>query len=357
MQWFRVYTEVRHDPKLKRLARDLDWSVATAVGVWVTVLAIAGESPTRGVLLLAPGVPADERDLEDAADVADAAGWISAMVKLDLLGRREDGALFVTHWSSRQFVSDDSAPRVKAARARARDAEAVTAPDRYSNGPETEAEAEAQAETDAEDDDEQMPAAADSGPAPVQRGKAAPAVVDSELLEGVVLGKCRALGITEAQAHRMLSKCGEAGMAAWLEYVEASPGLKNPAAFLQSQAMTGAKAPAVPKGKGRDRESSAYAEAQDLAELNAAMRSDPDLCKRILKAPATELERKAGKRWREIEAERRALDKEIHEVYLRMVKDPALVERIRADDLRTWGESGALERWDKVHEPPAGVPR
>ena len=54
--WFRMYSEVIHDPKIRKLSPAQRW-------VWVGLLCLASESDTRGVLEIAPGVPYEPEDL------------------------------------------------------------------------------------------------------------------------------------------------------------------------------------------------------------------------------------------------------------------------------------------------------
>ena len=62
MKWFRLYTEIRRDPKLRRLPVSYRW-------VWITILCIARESPRPGWLLLRRDMPAQPADIADEANV------------------------------------------------------------------------------------------------------------------------------------------------------------------------------------------------------------------------------------------------------------------------------------------------
>ena len=109
--WFRIYTEILGDRKLRRQDPAVRW-------LWIVVLAIARESPTPGTLLLASndGVeePIDATDLADKGalpvDVVKA-----GMAEFERLGMVTivDGAWVVTQWGARQFESDDVTRRTR----------------------------------------------------------------------------------------------------------------------------------------------------------------------------------------------------------------------------------------------------
>lgn len=117
MPWVRLYVEVVRDRALRRVDAEVRW-------VWVTILCIAGESPVRGVLLVADGdkepVVVTAADLQDEAKVRAKAvregidyftqlGWISA--------DGPAGAWRVTGWGRRNFESDNVTARTAKHRA------------------------------------------------------------------------------------------------------------------------------------------------------------------------------------------------------------------------------------------------
>lgn len=112
--WFRFYTEAVYDRKLQRLTPAQRW-------VWVTVLALAKESPRPGYLLIESAV-ADARDIASTADVRvrDAESALAAFVERGMLSR-VDGVWHVTNWDKRQFKSDDVTERTSRHRSRERD--------------------------------------------------------------------------------------------------------------------------------------------------------------------------------------------------------------------------------------------
>ena len=63
MPWFRLYTEMPSDRKIRRLKVEHRW-------LWVCVLCAARQSPIHGLLLVADGVPCDEQDLADMSGLS-----------------------------------------------------------------------------------------------------------------------------------------------------------------------------------------------------------------------------------------------------------------------------------------------
>ncbi|KKL06520.1 hypothetical protein LCGC14_2595200 [marine sediment metagenome] len=133
MKWFRVYSEVLHDPGVRRLPSGLFKD-------WVLLLCIANEGKPRGVL---PPV----------ADIAYHLNRSPARVEsllTDLQGRglidEVDGSLVPHNWDKRQFESDDVAARVRKHRNGVTGN--VTKP-LHETPPETEAETEAETEVGA----------------------------------------------------------------------------------------------------------------------------------------------------------------------------------------------------------------
>ena len=108
MTWFRFYTDTVKDPKINRLSFVHRW-------LWVTVLSFAKESPIQGHLKLSRNVSVTFQDISDAVHIPldDVQEGMKLLEDLDMLHRDEiDGHYIVTHWSKRQFVSDDSTSRV-----------------------------------------------------------------------------------------------------------------------------------------------------------------------------------------------------------------------------------------------------
>lgn len=60
MDWFRLYPEIRRDPKIRRLDPTTRW-------LWITILCIASDSPERGRLLISKDLPYIVEDIADEA--------------------------------------------------------------------------------------------------------------------------------------------------------------------------------------------------------------------------------------------------------------------------------------------------
>lgn len=107
MTWLRLYTEVRHDRKLRRLPPEQRW-------LWIVLLTIAKESPKPGWLLVSEDVPMTVDDIADEAaiDIESAKSGIEAFLGLGML-EEVGGSLHVVQWDKRQFVSDNATQRWK----------------------------------------------------------------------------------------------------------------------------------------------------------------------------------------------------------------------------------------------------
>ncbi len=108
-QWFRLYREVIHDPKLRKATPAQRW-------LWVALLCLADDD---GLVRLAPGVPYDDADLADLAgvEVADVECGLEHFRRLGMV-ESAPGGLVVVKWNSRQFKADSSTDRVRAFRQR-----------------------------------------------------------------------------------------------------------------------------------------------------------------------------------------------------------------------------------------------
>jgi hypothetical protein len=126
MAWCRWYDDALHDPKLERVAHDLEWHYLKVLGAWGGLLILANQSPVRGTLLLG------NRDPMGTFDIAKALGLdetlcetlSETLVKHKLLKKTGRG-LTLTNWVKRQKRSDVSTNRVREYRLRKR-SETVT---------------------------------------------------------------------------------------------------------------------------------------------------------------------------------------------------------------------------------------
>ena len=113
MPWFRVYGELLSDPKIKRIARSIGCSKSTVIGIWISMLAIAGDSDDRGKLLISGQIPYTTEDLVDELDLepSELAKFINQFRKLGMI--EGDETITIVNWEKRQPSSDNSAERVK----------------------------------------------------------------------------------------------------------------------------------------------------------------------------------------------------------------------------------------------------
>ncbi len=155
MPWFRMYTEIKDDPKLQRLDFSARW-------LWVVVLCIAAGSPARGRLLIAAGVPYTLSEIAREADLPepDAREYLEQMASMRMVGWNGD-TLCVLNWDKRQFQSDTSTDRVKRHRRRQNGpvdaAGDETFQERFRNAPEADTEADTDAYTDLNDKQAKSP--------------------------------------------------------------------------------------------------------------------------------------------------------------------------------------------------------
>ena len=116
LPWFRLYSELLEDKKLKRLAHLADQDILTMRGFWCSLLCLANDSPERGVLLFPDGVAMS------CADVAEEIGMDAdqCITMMELFARdplclleNYDGKWRITNWDKRQFKSDNAAERAR----------------------------------------------------------------------------------------------------------------------------------------------------------------------------------------------------------------------------------------------------
>lgn len=121
-QWLRLYTEIRHDRKLRRLSPARRW-------LWITLLSIAKESPCPGWLLYSEGVPVNFDDLADeaAVDREEVEAGLKDFTEQRMV-EKVDGVWRLLNWDKRQFTSDSARERVKKHREKKKSAQSPTAP-------------------------------------------------------------------------------------------------------------------------------------------------------------------------------------------------------------------------------------
>lgn len=124
MRWFRLYTDVLHDPKVQRL-RPSDFKN------WINILCIANRSQERGIL-----PPVDDVAFALRVKPVEAEKILTQLEARGLLDRDEHGRFFPHNWTERQRNSDDGATRQQRYREKKRRENSeisknVTSPSRY----------------------------------------------------------------------------------------------------------------------------------------------------------------------------------------------------------------------------------
>ena len=114
MKWFRVYSEIKDDPKMLELDFDQRW-------VWITLMAMASESGERGVIAytrprgLAASLRIEVDRLTETLGLLEELGMVTV----------EDGSIRLSHWDDRQYDKPSDTPeaaRDRKRRSRARHA-------------------------------------------------------------------------------------------------------------------------------------------------------------------------------------------------------------------------------------------
>jgi len=119
MPWFRFYNETIRDRKITRVCISTGQPKAVVLGVWVTLLAMASESPERGVLLISDDMPITFEEIVFECGVLSeiVASVLEAFQRMNMLAVDEE-TFHITNWNNRQFDSDNSTSRVKRYRQR-----------------------------------------------------------------------------------------------------------------------------------------------------------------------------------------------------------------------------------------------
>jgi len=223
--WFRVYNEILTERKIERIGRMTHLPRVVIRGAWMTILAMANDSPERGCLKWTDDLWITEAELCDdlEMDPAEFAPLLDAFVKMQMVTRHRDGGLSCTNFDKRQFKSDSSTPRVQAWREKQRAQETDNgnvSGTLLGNGPDTDTEAETETDTEAETDTQQ------SARAPVDNsdGDGVVAALREELLSWQMLAPQAEQCVTQRTPHDI--RC-------FLEYVEErKEKMRNPAGFL-----------------------------------------------------------------------------------------------------------------------------
>lgn len=113
-----MYSDVLHDKKITRVSVQTKQPKALVLGLWVTILSLANDSPERGKLLISDGIPLTlDEILQEAGLNGEGQNIIDEFARANMLSI-EDETVIVTHWEDRQFASDHSRERVRQYRER-----------------------------------------------------------------------------------------------------------------------------------------------------------------------------------------------------------------------------------------------
>lgn len=117
--WFRLYSEVKSDMKIKRVVTMTNQPKAVVIGVWSVLLCLANDSPERGKLLISQDMPLTDVEIISETGLNPECGQaiLSAFIQVGMVSRVDD-AILITNWDNRQFTSDTSNDRVRQYRAR-----------------------------------------------------------------------------------------------------------------------------------------------------------------------------------------------------------------------------------------------
>ena len=108
--WFKLFDEVRHDGKLKRIASRIGVAPATARGLWLDLLCFTHELDQDWRLQLTAKAPLSVADIADelGADRDAAERFICECAALGMLTQTRGGAYLVTNGEKRQAKPSDS---------------------------------------------------------------------------------------------------------------------------------------------------------------------------------------------------------------------------------------------------------
>ena len=161
MPWFRVYSEMLDDPKIKRITKKTGQSKALIIGVWICLLSLANKSTERGKLLITEDMPYSIEDLEDETGIPQEI-IAQLLDEFRMMGMIiGNNTLEVANWSKRQYKSDNVAERVRRFREKQKD---ETLQERSSIVIDTDSESDKDIDIEKEEDKDSAAPAAKSPP-------------------------------------------------------------------------------------------------------------------------------------------------------------------------------------------------
>jgi len=115
MDWFRCYTELPDEPKLEDMPPIASW-------FWVVIMCLANKSPRRGYLLMGEGVPYTLKSVARKARIRydHARNFyerFTILLMIEVVDLDGQPTMHLTNHNKRQYISDDSTPRVQKHRA------------------------------------------------------------------------------------------------------------------------------------------------------------------------------------------------------------------------------------------------
>lgn len=152
MPWFRVYSEILDDRKIKRISKNTGQSKALVIGVWITILSLANKSIERGKLVISDDMPYSIDDIEDETGIpreiiAQLLDEFRAMKMIS-----GNTTMEITNWNKRQYRSDDVSQRVKKHREKQKELQDETFQERSGNVIDTDTDTESYTDPDPESD-------------------------------------------------------------------------------------------------------------------------------------------------------------------------------------------------------------
>ena len=113
MPWFRVYSDILSDKKIKHISDKLQEPKALTIGIWIIMLAIANNSEDRGNLLITSTKPYSVDDLVDetGVNVIKINDYLEEFKTWEMINW--DEYIAIRNWKKRQFRSDFSTSRVE----------------------------------------------------------------------------------------------------------------------------------------------------------------------------------------------------------------------------------------------------
>jgi len=115
LPWFRLYPEMMNDHKLMIAANILGISKTEIVGMWVSILCIAGSSPIRGSLYVTFLKRYRNTDVTTLLQIDNSFcdKLMQTLLDMDMLILDKSGGYCIKNWDKRQYESDNSTKRVQ----------------------------------------------------------------------------------------------------------------------------------------------------------------------------------------------------------------------------------------------------